>query len=177
MESYKARLVILGNHQVEEIDYTMTFAPMAKMVITQVFLATAVRNWEVHQMDNHNAFLRGDLQDKAYMKLLPKFHVSVPGKVCRLEKSLYGLQQTPRCWFVVLSSMLKVFEFQQSYSDYSLFSMRKGNIHLCVLVYVDDLIVAGDDTVTTQLFRAYLSKCFYIKDLGVLKYFLGVEVA
>jgi len=72
---------------------------------------------------------------------------------------------------------LKIYGFQQSYSDYSLFSMNNGMIHLSVLVYVDDLIVAGNDSATIQRFKACLSTCFHMKDLGVLKYFLDVEIA
>jgi len=97
--------------------------------------------------------------------------------VCKLIKSLYGLKQAPRCWFAKLSATLKIYGFQQSYSDYSLFSMNKDKIHLSVLVCVDDLIVAGNDSATIQRFKAYLSACFHMKDLGVLKYFLGVEIA
>jgi len=55
--------------------------------------------------------------------------------------------------------------------------MRKGDIHLSVLVYVDDLIVVGNDSSAIQQFKVYLSTCFHMKDFGVLKYFLGVEVA
>jgi len=80
------------------------------------------------------------------MKLPPGFQVSILGKVCKLEKSLYRLKQPPRCWFDKLSAALKGYEFRQSYSDYSLFSMKNGNIHLSVLVYVDDLIVVGSDS-------------------------------
>jgi len=80
-----------------------------------------------------------------------------PGKVCRLKKSLYGFKQGPRCWFGKLSSALKVFGFQQSYSDYSLFTMRKGDIHLSVHVYVNDLIVVANDIAAIKQFKAYLS--------------------
>jgi len=128
-------------------------------------------------MDVHNGFLYGDLQEEVFMKLPPGFHISAPGKVCRWKKSLYGLKQAPRCLFSKLSAALKVFGLQQSYSDYSLFSMRKGDIHLSVLVYVDNLNVAGNDSSAIQQFKAYLSTCFHMKDLGALKYFLGVEVA
>ena len=178
VERLKARLVILGNHQVEGIDYTETFAPVAKMVTVRVFLAVAAaRQWEVHQMDVHNAFLHGDLAEEVYMKLPPGFKGKNSGQVCRLKKSLYGLKQAPRCWFEKLSTALKNYGFSQSYSDYSLFTLRRGTVHLNVLVYVDDLIISGSDSGDIQRFKEYLNICFHMKDLGRLKYFLGVEVA
>lgn len=93
IERHKARLVILGNNQVAGIDFKETFAPVAKMVSVRVFLAVAVvRGWELHQMDVHNAFLHGDLDEEVYMSLPPGFSGASPGKVCRLRKSLYGLR-------------------------------------------------------------------------------------
>lgn len=177
IERYKARLVILGNNQVAGIDYNETFAPVAKMVSVRVFLAVAViRNWELHQMDVHNAFLHGDLDEEVYMKLPPGFYGS-RGKVCRLKKSLYGLRQAPRNWFSKLATALKTFGFTQSYADYSLFSFKRSGIELHVLVYVDDLIVAGNNSDAITKFKAYMSTCFHMKDLGTLKYFLGIEIA
>lgn len=178
IERYKARLVILGNHQVEGIDYTETFAPVVKMVTVRLVLViAAAKKWEIHQMDVHNAFLHGDLHEDVYMKLPPGFRTSQPGLVCKLRKSLYGLKQAPRCWFAKLSFALTNFGFQQSSSDHSLFTLLNHGVQLVVLVYVDDLIVCGNDSTTIQKFKVYLSKCFHMKDLGTLKYFLGVEVA
>ncbi|XP_021715956.1 uncharacterized protein LOC110683856 [Chenopodium quinoa] len=97
--------------------------------------------------------------------------------VCRLRKSLYGLCQEPRCWFSKLSTSLKRYGFLQSYSDYSHFTLQTGSIQLIVLVYDDDLIISGNDSSTIATFKSYLSDCFHMKDLGVLKYFLGIEVA
>ena len=81
------------NHQVEGIDYNETFAPVAKMTTVQVFLAvTAAKNWELHQMDEHNTFLYGNLSEEVYMKIPHGFQGDKPDKVCRLQKSLYGLK-------------------------------------------------------------------------------------
>jgi len=178
VERYKARLVIFGNHQVEGIDFTETFAPVAKMVTVRVFLAVAAaKQWELHQMDVHNAFLHGDLQEEVYMRMPPGFQITGSKKVCRLRKSLYGLKQAPRCWFAKLSTALKEYGFHQSYSDYSLFKLQHKDVRLNVLVYVDDLIISGNGHEDIVKFKSYLSDCFHMKDLGILKYFLGVEVA
>lgn len=111
------------------------------------------------------------------MKLPMGFNSTTPGKVCRLRKSLYGLRQAPRQWFAKLSTALKHFGFKQSSTDYSLFCYTKGHVSLHVLVYVDDLIIAGSSKVEVVKLKHYLSACFYMKDLGALKYFLGLEVA
>ncbi|KAJ4812357.1 Retroelement pol polyprotein-like [Rhynchospora pubera] len=178
IERYKARLVVLGNRQVEGIDYTETFAPVAKMVSVRTFLAVAIaKGWELHQMDVHNAFLHGDLNEEVYMRLPPGFACSQPSKVCRLRKSLYGLRQAPRMWFSKLSAALESYGFVQSKADYSLFSYTKGDVFLAILVYVDDLVIAGNNSEAVKGFKQYLSGTFHMKDLGALKYFLGIEIA
>jgi hypothetical protein len=178
VERFKARLVILGNNQVEGLDYNETFAPVVKMVTVRTFLAVAAaKRWELHQMDVHNAFLHGELNEEVYMKLPPGFKSSKPNQVCRLRKSLYGLKQAPRCWFSKLKGSLLRYGFSQSYSDYSLFTLHRDNVELYVLVYVDDLIISGNNHKEIESFKSYLSTCFHMKDLGHLKYFLGIEVA
>ncbi|GAA0146783.1 transmembrane signal receptor [Lithospermum erythrorhizon] len=133
------------------------------MVTIRVFLAVAaVKKWELHQMDVHNAFLHGDLSEEVYMRLPPGFDKGRPA---------------PRCWFSKLAAALKRYGFSQLYSDYSLFTLCKGQTRLHVLVYVDDLVISGNDSAAISTFKQYLSSCFHMKDLGVLKYFLGVEVA
>ncbi|PNY08247.1 pentatricopeptide repeat-containing protein mitochondrial-like [Trifolium pratense] len=145
--------------------------------VRTVLAVAADKNWELHQMDVHNAFLHGDLEEDVYMKLPPGLMKQENGLVCKLHKSLYGLRHAPRCWFSKLSAALKQYGLHQSYSDYSLFSMQKDNVQLVVLVYVDDLIVSGNDSTAIHQFKLYLNRCFHTKDLGRLKYFLGVEVA
>lgn len=178
IERRKSRLVACGNRQVEGDDYEETFAPVVKMCTVRGLLGiAAAKGWEVHQMDVHNAFLHGDLEEEVYMKLPPGFTHSDPKKVCRLRKAIYGLKQAPRCWYAKLSNALIEFGCLQSYEDYSLFMYTKGQKEVHVLVYVDDLVIASNDFVLLDQFKEYLSKCFRMKDLGELKYFLGIEVA
>ena len=164
IERPKARLVAHENRQKEGRDYKDTFAPVAKMNTVRFLLKiAAAKRWEVHQMDVHNAFLHGDLEEEIYMHLPPGFKTDDPTKVCRLRKSIYGLKQSPRCWFSKLSKTLLDFGFTQSYEDYSLFSFIEGNICLHILVYVDDFIIAGNDISTIHRFKTYLNKNFKMK--------------
>lgn len=177
IERHKYRLVVNGKSQVEGEDYKEIFAPFVKMTTVRSLLRLAAANkWEVYQMDVHNAFLHGDLEEEVYMKLPPGFRHTHPNKVCKLRKSLYGLKQAPRCWFKKLSDALLKFGFVQSREDHSLFSLSRNGVEQRVLVYVDDLLICGSNSHMIKRSKEYLSKCFAMKDLGKLKYFLGIEV-
>lgn len=177
IELHKSRLVVCGNRPVEGED-DETFTPVVKLTtVRTLFKIAAVKGWKVHQMDVHNAFLHGDLEEEVYMKLPLGFKADDPTKVCKLRKSLYGLKQVPRCWFAKLSTALLQFRFVQSRSDYSLFTFIKGDDSLRVLIYVDDLIISCSKLVMLEKFKKYMSECFKMKDLGKAKYFLGIEVS
>lgn len=178
IQRYKARLVIRGDRQVEGVDYTETFALTVKMVTIRTLLAVAaVRGWELHQMDVNNAFLHSDLSEEVYMRFPSGFKNAIPGMVCRLLRSLYGLKQAPRCWYAKLASALLRYGFKQCITDHSLFTFARDGARIHVLVYVDYLVIAGDDHSAIVRFKKYLGDCFNMKDFGVLKYFLGIEVA
>ena len=83
------------------------------------------------------------------MKLPPELTSSSSHNVSRLRKSLYGLRQALRQWFAKLSSKLEAYGFVCSYADYSLFTYRKGNVFLGLLVYVGDIILTGNDTLAS----------------------------
>ncbi|CAM8920304.1 unnamed protein product [Rhodiola kirilowii] len=180
LERYKARLVARGFTQVEGLDYHDTFAPVAKMTTVRCLLAVAAaRKWPIYQLDVDNAFLHGSLDEEVYMKLPIGFYKKekAAGQVCKLVKSLYGLKQASKQWFAKFSEVITDFGFQRNLNDYSLFTMKKNGDFLILLVYVDDVVITGTSSTLISEVKQYIHDKFRIKDLGFLKYFLGLEVA
>nr|GEV68538.1 ribonuclease H-like domain-containing protein [Tanacetum cinerariifolium] len=177
VDRFKARVVAKGFGQKEGLDYEETFSPVVKMETVRCLLSLAVQNeWEIYQMDINNAFLYGDLIEEVYMLPPPGFFDPSNKRVCKLKKSLYGLKQAPRKWNQKLCETLKENGFEQSKNDHSFFFKNNEKISLFLLVYVDDIIVTGTSKVEIAKFKHFLSNRFRIKDLGELKYFLGIEV-
>uniref|UniRef100_A0A2N9F095 Reverse transcriptase Ty1/copia-type domain-containing protein n=1 Tax=Fagus sylvatica TaxID=28930 RepID=A0A2N9F095_FAGSY len=137
----------------------------------------AAQQWIIHQLDVNNAFLHGDLDEEVYMTPPPGYCPKGETRVCRLRKSLYGLKQASRNWFFKLTTVLLDAGFTQSQADHSLFTLVSTSSITIVLVYVDDILVAGNDLSQIETFKHALSTNFKTKDLGPLKYFLGLEVA
>lgn len=131
----------------------------------------------MHQLDVNNAFLHGDLDEDVYMEIPKGVICKKENQVCKLRKSLYGLKQASRKWYEKLTSLLLDQGYCQSSSDYSLFTHNKGNEFATLLVYVDDVMLAGNSLGEFNMIKAVLDEAFKIKDLGTLKYFLGLEVA
>lgn len=183
VERHKARLVAKGYNQREGIDFLDTFSPVAKLVTVKSILAlAAIHNWNLHQLDISNAFLNGDLTEEVYMSLpLGYKHASTTSNsqpmVCKLIKSLYGLKQASRQWNVKLTEILSILGFVQSKAYYSLFTKGTGNNFIALLVYVDDILIAGPHIELITQFKKDLSSYFKFRDLGILKYFLGIEIA
>ncbi|KAM1062317.1 hypothetical protein ACFX2A_027225 [Malus domestica] len=180
VDRFKARLVAKGYTQKYGIDYTDTFAPVAKINTVRVLLSLAANlDWPLQQFDVKNAFLHGDLTEEIYMDLPPGCSDSdrQKQKVCRLKKSLYGLKQSPRAWFGRFTKSMRAFGYIQSNWDHTLFLKHQNGKVTALIVYVDDMVVTGDDPVEQAALKSYLSTEFEMKDLGPLKYFLGIEVS
>uniref|UniRef100_A0A2N9HNV7 Integrase catalytic domain-containing protein n=1 Tax=Fagus sylvatica TaxID=28930 RepID=A0A2N9HNV7_FAGSY len=180
VDRYKARLVAKGFTQEYGIDYEETFAPVARLSSVRTLIAvSASRHWPLFQMDVKNAFLNGELTEEVYMQLPPGFS-QPPGfspKVCRLRRALYGLKQAPRAWFAKFSSTISQHGFSASSYDSALFFRRSDHGITLLLLYVDDMIITGDDVQGIQDLKRFLGQHFEMKDLGPLSYFLGLEVS
>ncbi|CAL1409757.1 unnamed protein product [Linum trigynum] len=178
VERFRARLISQGFTQEYEVDYDETFAPVAKMATVRTLLAVAsLLNWHLFQLDVKNAFLHGDLKEVVYLERPPGYAYGDSSHVCLLHRSLYGLKQAPRAWFEKFQNTILQFGFNQSLSDPSMFTKKSATGLVVLLLYVDDMIITGDDVHGIVELKQGLQKAFSIKDLGELHYFLGLEVS
>ncbi|RVX15359.1 Retrovirus-related Pol polyprotein from transposon TNT 1-94 [Vitis vinifera] len=180
VDRLKARLVAKGYTQVYGSDYGDTFSPVAKIASVRLLLSMAAMcSWSLYQLDIKNAFLHGDLAEEVYMEQPPGFVAQgESGLVCRLHRSLYGLKQSPRAWFSRFSSVVQEFGMLCSTADHSVF-YHHNSLGQCIylVVYVDDIVITGSDQDGIQKLKQHIFTHFQTKDLGKLKYFLGIEIA
>ncbi|KAL7280538.1 hypothetical protein ACG7TL_005470, partial [Trametes sanguinea] len=177
---YKARLVAKGFTQVWGEDYHETFSPVAHFESICYLLAhAALEDWDIESMDVKTAFLNGDLEEEIYMEQ-PEGWV-MRGKenyVCLLKKAIYGLKQASRQWNLKIHKSLLDLGFTRTYSDAGVYVYwRQGGEKVTIVIlYVDDLLLLGDDRQHIKQVKDTLKKQYKMTDLGAVKRFLGLRI-
>ena len=109
-------------------------------------------------MDVKNVFLRGDIEEHVFMVQPPGFQSEMNKSIiCRLKKSLYGLKQAPRAWNSKITHRLRKMGFAATKSDSSLFIRNGSEGPMCVLLYVDDLVITDSDVAAISHMKSQLS--------------------
>ncbi|KAI0510265.1 hypothetical protein KFK09_010866 [Dendrobium nobile] len=175
---FKARLVALGNRQEYGIDYEETFSPVAKLPTIRILFTVALyHGWQVQQLDVEKAFLHGNLSETVYMSQPKGFEDSShPTHVCRLHKAIYGLKQSPRQWYNTFTTHLISLGFSHSKSDSSLLIRKQPSSTIFLLIYVDDILITGNNSSAIFDLLQKLNQTFAMKHLGTAHSFLGINI-
>ena len=178
VETYKARLVAKGYRQKEGIDYDETFSPVAMLKSIRILLAIAAYyDYEIWQMDVKTAFLNGELKEDVYMTQ-PKGYTSMSdhNKVCKLRRSIYGLKQASRSWNIHFNKTIEKFDFVKCEEEPCVYKRFSGSTIIFLVLYVDDILLIGNDIPAMQGTKVWLSEQFSMKDLGEAAYILGIKI-
>src|SRR6187399_3171111 len=175
---YKARLVAKGYRQVQGIDYDETFSPVAMLKSVRIMLAIATfYDYEIWQMDVKTAFLNSFLNVELYM-MQPEGFVDPENanKVCQLQRSNYGLVQASRSWNIRFNDVIKAFGFIQTWGEACIYKKVSGSSIAFLILYMDDILLMGNDIEFLDSVKGYLNKSFSMKDLGEAAFILGIKI-
>ena len=176
--TYKARLVAKGYTQRPGIDFEDTFSPVAMSKSIRILLAIAAYyDYEICQMDVKTAFLNGDIDKEIYMEQ-PEGFISKGDeqRVCKLQKSIYGLKQASRSWNIRFDETVKTFGFIQNVYEPCVYKKTSGSSIQFLVLYVDDILLIGNEVEMLEHTKAWLSTQFSMKDLGEASYVLGIRI-
>ncbi|WVZ54111.1 hypothetical protein U9M48_004966 [Paspalum notatum var. saurae] len=171
IERYKARLVAKGFTQREGINYTETFSPVSANDSFRIIMALVAHyDVELHQMDVKTEFLNGDLYENVFMAQ-PKGSV-----VKKKKKSIYGLKQASRQWYLKFDETIRSFGFKENVEDNCIYAKFKNGKFIFLVLYVDDILLASSDMNLLLETKRFLSSNFDMKDLREASYVLGIEM-
>ncbi|GJX42892.1 retrotransposon protein, putative, ty1-copia subclass [Tanacetum coccineum] len=178
VHTYKARLVAKGYTQTSGIDYEETFSPVADIRAIRILIAIAAYyDYEIWQMDVKTAFLNGYLNEEVYMEQPEGFvNPKYPNRVCKLKRSIYGLKQASRQWNKRFDDEIKKFGFSQNADEPCVYLKASGSNVTFLILYVDDILIMGNNIPMLQGVKSYLGRCFAMKDLGEAAYILGIKI-
>ena len=165
--------------QIPNVDYHETFSPTARITSVRMLMQLAVQdNLVVHQMDVKTAYLFSPIDCEIYIEQPDGFEQQDKNGVklvCKLQKSLYGLKHSGRNWNNMLHQYLQDEQFEQSLVDPCVYTRIKDESKVTIIVWVDDIIVAANNTQSLVEMKRSLSQRFKMKDLGPLSWYLGIQ--
>ncbi|GKA71265.1 retrotransposon protein, putative, ty1-copia subclass [Tanacetum coccineum] len=176
--TFKARLVAKGYTQTYDVDYDETFSPDADIRGIRILLAIAAfYDYEILLMDVKTAFLNGHLSEDVYM-VPPEGFVDPkhPNKVCKLQRSIYGLKQASRSWNKRFDVEIKKIDFTQNPDEPCVYLKASGSNVAFLVLYVDDILLMGNNVTMLQEDKSWICECFSMKDLGEATYILGIKI-
>ena len=172
----KARLVAKGCTQQQGIDYDETFAPVVRYTTLRFLFALAAKHeLKIYQMDAVTAFLNGVLKEEIFMQQ-PEYFADGSSKVCKLNKSIYGLKQSSRVWYEKLDSVLVAAGLNRSSVDQCVYFQHKADSMTFVTIYVDDLLIFTNDEHYWREVKSILMDNFKMKDIGLASSVLGLRI-
>ena len=179
--TFKARVTPKGFKQKFEQDYFEVYAATGMYKSMRVGLSLAAKwNHEIEQMDVPVAFTNAGLDEDVFMEIPEGYREGKDGMVCKLKKSLYGLKQSPRNWYLMISKFIvESLGFKPTVSDPCLFSKRSTTGRLMMLfLFVDDLQVSfhQDDRAEWNVCKQKLVSRFNTKDMGESQWILGMRI-
>jgi hypothetical protein len=164
--------------QRECIDYTETFSPVScNDSLRIIMMLVAHYDLELHQMDVKTTFLNGDLLENVYMEQPKDF--AVKGKEymgCHLRKSIYGLKQVSRQWYLKFDETIMSFGFKENEEDNCIYAKFRNEKFIFLIFYVDDILLASSDVSLLLESKRFLSSNFDMKDLGEASFVLGIKI-
>nr|GEY14091.1 retrotransposon protein, putative, Ty1-copia subclass [Tanacetum cinerariifolium] len=178
VHTYKARLVAKGYSQTPGIDYEETFYPVADIRAIRILIAIAAYyDYEIWQMGVKTSFLNGYLNEEVYMEQ-PEgfFNPKYPNRVCKLKRSIYGLKQASKKWIKRFDDEIKKFGFTKNRDEPCVYLKSSGSNITFLILYVDDILIIGNNIPMLQSVKSYLGRCFAMKDLGEAAYILEIKI-
>ena len=179
-KSYKGQVVVLGWGQVPGVDCGGTLAPVCSLQSIRMVLAIAAEfDFECWQRDYNTAFLNTKVEREVYVKMAPEyeeFHNDGVPMVMRLLRSLYGLRQSPRCWYGTVDEHVVEIGFTSLKRDPYVYIYSEGGAIYVLTLYVDDVLLLGKDRKVLERIKRKLMGRFSMTDMGDVSLVLGMEV-
>jgi hypothetical protein len=178
IERFKARLMAKGFMQRECIDYTETFSLVSCKDSLRIIMTLVTHyDLELHQVDVNTVFLNRDLLENVYMAQSKGFVVKRKENMwCHLRKSIYGLKQVSRQWYLKFDETIISFIFKENNEDNCIYAKFRSGKFIFLILYVDDILLVSSDVSLLLENKRFLSSNFDMKDLGEASFVLGIEI-